>query len=184
MTVTLLRRTAATEGSEPSQGPWRLIAECDSDWGGDATRRSTSGALVTSFSRRQAGYALSSCEAELFALVSCAAEVLAVRSWLKEQGVLLDVPPTLFTDSSSAMMITGRRGPGKMRHICMRALAIQHWVREGLISIAKIGTIANRADLLTKPLPFAAAEQHATAAGLLDYESAVSKAIQSSLKKP
>ena len=167
---------------EPSQGPWRLIAECDSDWGGDATRRSTSGAmlflngaLIASFSRRQAGYALSSCEAELFALVSCAAEVLATRSWLEEQDVRLEGPPTLFTDSSAAMMVTGRRGPGKMKHICMRALAVQQWVRDGLISVAKIGTASNRADLLTKPLPFAAAEQHAFAAGLLDYESALSR---------
>ena len=114
-------------------------------------------------------------KAELFALVSCAAEVLATRSWLEEQDVRLEKPPTLFTDSSAARMVTGRRGPGKMKHICMRALAVQQWVRDGLISVAKIGTASNRADLLTKPLPFAAAEQHAFAAGLLGYESALSR---------
>merc|ERR1712218_106590 len=58
---------------EPTLGNLRVSAWADADWAGDASRRSCTGgllcingAVVLSWSRMQAAYALSSCEAELY----------------------------------------------------------------------------------------------------------------------
>ena len=64
---------------EPSPGPLKVEAWADSDWAGNADRRSCSGgllcvngAVVLSWARTQGAYALSSCEAELYSIGSAA----------------------------------------------------------------------------------------------------------------
>ena len=129
-----------------------------------------SGALILSFSRRQASIALSSCEAELYSLMSSALETMAIRAWLEEQRVPLSSPPTISTDSTSAMQLTGRRGPGRLKHIDSRVIALQTWVGQHRFSVAYVATADNRADVLTKLVPYDTMEKHCVRCGLSPFE--------------
>merc|ERR1712194_820395 len=91
----------------------------DADWADKETdRRSTSGGLlyyhgcvVASWSRRQACVALSSAESELYALGSGAVEAMGFATMLKEWNEI--AIPKLYSDSSSALHIVKKRGPGR-----------------------------------------------------------------------
>jgi hypothetical protein len=93
---------------------------------------------------------MSSCESELYAMTSGSAELLYVRSWLEEQGVAVS-RATVWSDSSSAIAVAYKRGTGtRLKHIAIRDLALQQWVQESRLSIAKVPTEQNVSDFLTK----------------------------------
>ena len=130
----------------------------DTDWADkDGERRSTSGGIlfyhgccVASWSRRQACVALSTAESELYALGAGAVEALGFATMLSEWHEV--TTPTLFSDSSSALHIVKKRGPGRMKHIEIRCLALQGGREEGRLLYAKVGTEENSSDLLTKAM--------------------------------
>jgi hypothetical protein len=127
------------------RGRLRLVGYADSDWAGAADRRSTSGGILL-----LAGCCvLSSCEAELYALGSCAVEALQLASMLAEQGWAVE-PPLVYSDSSSALTLVGRKGQGRLKHVEIRLLAIQDWKEEGRLRLGKVATLENMSDLLTK----------------------------------
>ena len=55
-------------------------------------------------------------------------------------------------DSDSASHILQRRGPGGLKHIEIRCLSIQQWIREKRPSVSRVDTKNNTADLFTKHL--------------------------------
>ena len=59
------------------------------------------GCCVASWSRTQASYASTSCEAELYSMGKAAVEVLGIHSFLVEQGFAKE-PPVVYGDSTSA----------------------------------------------------------------------------------
>ena len=115
----------------------------DADWADKANdRRPTSGGVlfyygctIMSWSRRQACVALSSAEGELYALGSGAVEALGLATLLHEW----DEPtiPIIHSGSSSALHIVKKRGPGRMKHIELRCLALQQWREEKSWSSAR-----------------------------------------------
>jgi hypothetical protein len=130
----------------------------DSDWAGcKATRRSTSGGLVrvggclmASWSRVQASVACSSAEAEYYAACTGAAEGLYVHTVAVEIGLNVS-KPLVWTDASAAKAMAERNQmPNKVKHMQLRYLHLQNLVRTKRISIQKVGTLWNVADLLTK----------------------------------
>ena len=62
------------------------------------------------------------------------------------------VVPTLYSDSSSALHVVKKRGPGKMKHIEIRCLALQQWREAKRLRFAKVGTEENPSDMLTKAM--------------------------------
>ena len=104
---------------------------------------------MTSWSRTQASYALSSCESELYALGSAAVEVLGIHAFLVEQGFSKE-PPVVWGDSSSALQLAHRQGTGRLKHVEVRLLAIQSWVSTGRLRLQKVLSANNVADVLTK----------------------------------
>jgi hypothetical protein len=130
----------------------------DADWADkEGDRRSTSGGVllyhgcaVASWSRRQACVALSSAESELYALGSGAVEALGFATMLSEWNE--HVVPTLHSDSSSALHIVKKRGPGKMKHIELRCLALQQWREGKRLRFSKVSSEENMSDVLTKAL--------------------------------
>ena len=142
----------------PDMSDASITVYVDSDWAdGSQCRKSTSGGVlklynvtVATWARTQSTVALSSCEAELYAMGSGAVEALGLKSLLDELG--FNLPVKLFTDSSSAKAVAARRGPGKMKHIELRMLALQDWVRDRMLFIYKVATEVNPSDLLTKPM--------------------------------
>ena len=99
----------------------------------------------------QSTVALSSAEAEYYALTKGAAYTMGTRSFFRDLRRELRIT-TLFTDSSSGLAFSSRRGLGRMRHIETRYLWLQDAVAQKLLKVVKVHTDENIADVLTKPI--------------------------------
>ena len=99
-------------------------------------------------SLKQTAISLSSCEAKFNATSACAGEHLGLAELFKE----LHHNVSVRLDSDSARHILQRREPGGLKHIEIRCLAIQQWTREKRLSVERVDTKDNTADLLTKHL--------------------------------
>ena len=134
------------------------VGRSDSDWAGDsATRRSVTGyhcdvQNVTKCIRslKQTAISLRSCEAEFYAASACAGELLGLAELFKELHYTVSV--RLEMDSDSATHLLQRRRQGGLKHIEIRCLAIQQWIREKRLSVSRVDTKKNSADLFTKHL--------------------------------
>ena len=130
----------------------------DSDWAGcKSTCRSTSGGItrfgahtLKTWSSTQATVALSSAEAELYALTKGAAQALGFITLLADLG--MEVTATVHTDASAAIGIARRAGLGKLRHLNVRYLWLQHELSGTELTLHKVHGLANPADLVTKHL--------------------------------
>ena len=133
-----------------------LTVFCDSDHAGCIrTRKSTSGAVVLlgrsqvrSLCRGQAVIALSSGEAEYYCLVTAASEALGEQSILADWGIKVKIH--ILMDATAGKAIGSRRGLGKVKHLDTIFLWVQEHVTSGRITIGKIHTTMNFADILTK----------------------------------
>ena len=138
------------------RGLLELVGRSDSDRASDsATRQSVTGyhcnvQNVTMCNRilKQTAISLSSCEAEFYAASACARELLVLAQLIKE--LHYNVSVRLEMDSVSARHILQRKRPGGLTHIEIRCLAIQQWIREKRLSVGRVNTKNNTADLFTK----------------------------------
>ena len=96
-----------------------------------------------------AGIALSPCEAELNAALKGAIEGLNVQRLANTLGDELSFE--LKTDASAARGVILRQGVGKVRHLQVKQLWLQHNLAAGELSIVKIPRAENCADALTHP---------------------------------
>ena len=101
-------------------------------------------------SLKQTAISLSSCEAEFYTTSACAGELLGLAELFKELHCKVSV--RLEMDSDSARHILQRRRPGGLKHIEMRCLSIQQWIREKRLSVSRVDTKNNIADVFTKHL--------------------------------
>ena len=151
----------------------------DSDWAGDrVTRKSTSGVAVTvnkatvlTFPRTQQTIAHSAAEAELNAIISGSCESLGIKLLLEEMK--REVSIELRSDSTSGISIASRLGQGRLKHLELRQLAIQEWVKRRLLKLSKVDTAHNHSDILTKNLPPKCHEYHRDALGIRDIAMAI-----------
>ena len=133
-----------------------LVSRCDSDWASDsATRQSVTGyhcdvqtVTLCNGSLKQTAISLSSCEAEFYAASACALELLGLAELFKELHYNVSVCPEM--DSDSARHILQRRGPRGLKHNGIRCLAIQQWIREKRLSVSRVDTKNNTADLFAE----------------------------------
>ena len=133
-----------------------LTAQVDSDWAScSRTRRSTSGGLLlrgkhvlSAWSRTQATVALSSGEAELNGALKGAAELLGASALLVEAGK--EVVLGIEGDSSACEGIVHREGSGRLKHLEVRQLWIQNYIKDGRMTFTKIPRLINGADTLAK----------------------------------
>ena len=136
----------------------RVNAYADSDWAGHkVSRKSTSGGLlmigghlIKSWSSTQPVIALSSGEAELYALVKAASQAKGLCSLMADLGIEIKI--FVHNDSTAEIWIVHRRGLCKTRHIEVQYLWVQDNVNRKTMSVDKLGTKENPADMLTKGL--------------------------------
>ena len=107
------------------------------------------GGLVKSWSRTQGSIALSSGEAEFYAAIKGIAEGLGVQSLMKDLGIR--VKGEVVQDSTSAKGTLSRSGVGKIKHLDTNYLWAQEVVKKRGVTVAKIESTKNLADILTKP---------------------------------
>ena len=156
--------------------PFRAIGNeitvwTDTDFAGcGESRKSTTGGVVMIgancikfWSVNQKVIALSSGEAEFYGIVSGSSQAIGVQSMAKDLGLELTI--RVNTDASAAKGIASRRGVGKIRHIEVSQLWVQDKVANGQLTISKIGTRDNIADILTKHVDNETIKRHVLAMG-------------------
>ena len=110
-----------------------LVGRIDSDWAGDSATRQS----VTEISFQCAGRddVQKKCEADSnqsqfmrgrVLRFQCAGELLGLADLFKE--LHHNLPVRLEMDSDPARPILQRRGPGGLKHIARRCLAVQQWI--------------------------------------------------------
>ena len=110
--------------------------------------------------------ALSSAESELYAIRTGAQEGLHIANFIKE-ATTTKVNIRIHTDSTSGKSIATRIGSSKKaKHIDLKYLFIQQLVQNGILSIHKISTHDNPADILTKYVPAEVLNKHLYMAGI------------------
>ena len=98
----------------------------------------------------QATGSLSSAESEAKAITKGRIEALYVQHLLEHQSAR-PFKVEVWTDSSSAKAIMQRLGPGRRaKHLEVQTMWVQQLAKIGLISLNKLNTLENVADLLTK----------------------------------
>jgi hypothetical protein len=140
------------------QQPEHFAMFTDSDDAGCLkTRSSTSSGhlvhgqhLLKHYSSTQKQLSLSSGESEFYATVKAASVGLGAVNMAEDLGFSLGC--AIGSDASASISLTSRIGHGKTKHIHRNFLWIQQRVREGLITIFKVGTADNPSDLGTKHL--------------------------------
>ena len=54
-------------------------------------------------------------------------------------------------DASACIGMATRLGPGRPKHVEIKHFALQHWVRQGRLTLDKVTTTEQLADIMTKP---------------------------------
>jgi hypothetical protein len=139
----------------------KLEAYCDADWGKKENGyKSTSGYTIMlnktpilSVSRKQKATAQSTCEAELYAAGTATLDIVWARKLLNELIPNRILPPTpLSTDSQSVLdNVRGNKDSKRLKH-CMIKVGLLRDHNDKTISMRKIPTKENPADIFTKPL--------------------------------
>ena len=135
-----------------------LVCYVDSSW---ESKRSISGHIVFRCggpiiwsSRKQKMTTASTAEAEIVAASEATKSVLALRLILRDIGMEVKGPTTIFEDNQAAIYFAnGEATPPRLKHIDLRENFVRDYVQSGEVRLAKIASADNCADLFTKPLP-------------------------------
>ena len=109
-------------------------------------------------SNLQGGTGLNVSECEYYGLTHGAAHGLGLRSYMADLGFEMSLE--ILSDSSAARAFASRRGLGRQRHVQPRYLWLQERVAALHLSIQKIKTTHNIADVLTKAASREKLERH------------------------
>ena len=110
------------------------------------------GAVIKSWSNRQATVALPSGEAEFHSSRKAAAELIGIKSMMRDMGWDADIK--LHADAIVAQAMANRQGIGKIGHLEVRYFWLQEMTKSGVIAVRKVNGVLNPADALTKPMSF------------------------------
>ena len=126
----------------------------DSDWGADETERKSTSVGCVLVNRQALAFwsvtqptpSLSSGEADFKSMTNGLFEALYIRNFAEWMGNSFII--RLHSDSSAAIGMCKRLGKGKrVKHIEIPYFFIQHLVRSGVVTIHKMPTDVNMADL-------------------------------------
>ncbi|GJU15519.1 hypothetical protein Tco_1143485 [Tanacetum coccineum] len=141
------------------ESPFDLEAFSDSDYGGsNLDRKSTTGGcqflgqrLISWQCKKQTIVATSTTEAEYVAAANCCGQVLWVQNQLLDYGFNFMNTKIHIDNESTICIVKNPVYHSKTKHIEIRHHFIRDCYEKKLISVEKIHTDLNVADLLTKP---------------------------------
>nr|GEW52510.1 putative RNA-directed DNA polymerase [Tanacetum cinerariifolium] len=142
-------------------GSDQLVAYSDSDYAGDHdNRRSTSGyvcflsgAAIAWSSKRQPIVTLSTTEAEFVAATACAYQVLWLRRMLEYIGLTQEEGTIINCDNMSTIKLSKNSVMhNRSKHIDVKYYFLRDLVNDGRIELRYCNTLAQVADIMTKPL--------------------------------
>ena len=133
-----------------------IFIDVDSDWAKCQTTRKSVDCVITTWQNcmisgsvlSQSSPADSSGLAEFNGIHRGAITGVYLINTLREWGI--DVTALVRTDSSAALAMASRLGPGKVRHLSIKSLFLQELVRRNRVQIEKQPGVHNRADIGTK----------------------------------
>ncbi|GKD25791.1 retrovirus-related pol polyprotein from transposon TNT 1-94, partial [Tanacetum coccineum] len=137
-----------------------MIVYADSDHAGDyVDRKSTSGVctfmgccLTSWFSKKQTALAISTTEAEYVSAGKACQQALWMKQALIDYGVRLDDIPIMCDNKGAIDLSKNPVQHSRTKHIEIRHHFLRDNVQKGNISIEKVSSEDNIADILTKPL--------------------------------
>jgi len=144
------------------EGSAEVVGYSDADWGGEASRRSTSGICFTLAgcaiswrSKTQRVVALSTAESELIALTEAVKEAARI-GYLTNQFSNSEKkrkPLLIHCDNQAAIAIASEaRFSDRTKHIDIRYFYCRDKIEDGTVSVHYIATLHQLADLFTKPI--------------------------------
>ncbi|GJS97316.1 retrovirus-related pol polyprotein from transposon TNT 1-94 [Tanacetum coccineum] len=136
------------------------IVYADSDHAGDyVDRKSTSGictfmgcCLTSWFSKKQTALAISTTEAEYVSAGKACQQALWMKQALVDYGIRLDDIPIMCDNKGAIDLSKNPIQHSRTKHIEIRHHFLRDNVQKGNISIEKVSSEDNIADILTKPL--------------------------------
>ncbi|GJU05700.1 putative ribonuclease H-like domain-containing protein [Tanacetum coccineum] len=143
----------------PRESPFDMEAFSDSDYSGsNLDRKSTTGGcqflgqrLISWQCKKQTIVATSTTEAEYVAAANCCGQVLWVQNQLLDYGFNFMNTKIHINNESTICIVKNPVYHSKIKHIEIRHYFIRDCYEKKLISVEKIHTDLNVADLLTKP---------------------------------
>jgi len=141
------------------EGPASLVGYTDSNWAGNIDNaRSTTGYIfyladgpISWKSKEQKTVALSSTEAEYMSLTAAAQEALHLRSLLPVMGVDTTLPTVIYEDNEGALQLANNPvHHDRTKHINIKHHFIRETIASKQISVLRVVTADNVADMLTK----------------------------------
>lgn len=158
-------------------GHTSVEAFSDADWAGSPSdRRSTTGFcvfvggnLVSWKSKKQSVVARSSAESEYRAMAHVTSEIVWVHNILREVGVEVQLPVSLWCDNRAAIHITNNPVfHERTKHIEVDCHFIREKVQQGLISAVHVRSADQLADVFTKSLGKSRVEYICNKLGMVD----------------
>ncbi|GKA48956.1 copia protein, partial [Tanacetum coccineum] len=144
----------------PKGSDIETIVYADSDHAGDyVDRKSTSGictfmgcCLTSWFSKKQTALAISTTEAEYVSAGKACQQALWMKQALVDYGIRLDDIPIMCDNKGAIDLSKNPVQHSRTKHIEIRHHFLRDNVQKGNISIEKVSSEDNIADILTKPL--------------------------------
>ena len=139
------------------------------------TRRSHSGyvvmvggAAVAWSSKKQTIVTTSSTEAEYIAVSEAAREAVWLRSLLRELELLPSGPTTVYCDNNGAIALSFDQAfHARVKHVDVRYHFIREQVDANHLTVKRVSSAENVADIFTKPLGKPLFEKHRARLGLV-----------------
>ncbi|GJR08564.1 retrovirus-related pol polyprotein from transposon TNT 1-94 [Tanacetum coccineum] len=136
------------------------VVYADSDHAGDyVDRKSTNGicmfvgcCLTSWFSKKQTALAISTTEAEYVSVRKACQQALWMKQGLIDYDIRLDDVPIMCDNKGAIDLSKNPVQHSRTKHIEIRHHFLRDNVKKGHISIEKVSSVDNIADILTKPL--------------------------------
>nr|GEW20939.1 copia protein [Tanacetum cinerariifolium] len=136
------------------------VVYADSDHAGDyVDRKSTSGictfvvcCLTPWFSKKQSALAITTTEVEYVSTEKACQQALRMKQALIDYDVRLEDVPIMCDNKGAIDLSKNPVQHSRTKHIKIRHHFLRHNVQKGHISIEKVSSVNNIADILTKPL--------------------------------